>query len=354
MIKLKKALSILCLFVFTCATCFILSSCGLFDTSEKKLATRTVVAVGNTVYWSKIADDTATDYDVYKNNEFYLNTKQLYIIENDLTQNAQYYVIAKDSTGEKKNSDKSETVMLYQNTGFEESKCMEIELENEMGYSIPSTISYVKVTGKGENTFIQIMNRTSDLVLELNEVTLISSMGKNCIDAPIDNNSSFTVMVVLNGSSEITGGDYTDVPKKPSENSGRTGTTGGKGGSGIVAPRVAFAGSGSLVINGGNGGKGGDGADSSGFSTAVYGNGGQGGEGGDGVVCNLAVMSMDMAGYVKIITGAGGQGGTPGANGSIITGPANTADYKRRYGKEGDKGKAINGAYRTYSGVFIK
>lgn len=354
----------LCYFSFVIVLMIILCGCSfLFESgSDKttytpiitKLGVPDVTALGNTVLWDTISE--ATEYDVYSNNTFLTTVSDTYYIASELSDTTAFYIIAKNQD-ESRNSQKSNNVILYKNCDFSSEETMEIKLSNNSGYYVPATINYVTVSGTAVNSYIIISDRTKDIVIELDNVNITSLQNKNCIST--DGNSydfslkRYSATIIVKGTNLLNGSNYNSKPQKPSENSGRKGTKGGEGGSGIVLPNIALTGNGSLTINGGNGGEGGDGSNSSGFSSAVYGHGGDGGSGGSGIKCTTLLLVMDITGITSTHGGLAGTRGAPGGNGSVLTGPFNTANWSNCYGDNGVNGSSLIGAIKQISGVYI-
>lgn len=350
--KKRLIISIACiLIVFS----IVLTGCGIFGDGglfSSKLAAPEVSVMGGVVMWSKV--NNATMYEIYKNGVLVNSTSETHYSFEDITEDAQVYVVAVDET-EGKTSESSSKVLVYQQSGFSSEESMSIELQSG-GYVIPANIKYVSITGNSTNAYITIADRTTDLIVLLSNVNLTSPEGKNCIatsDGEINsNNKRYSVSIKVNGTNILQGGNYVSVPSRPSDNSGKKGGKGGDGGSCLVLPYAVFLGNGSLVLNGGNGGAGGEGANSSGWSTACYGNGGDGGNGGNGIEVEKAVLAMSLTGLVESYGGAAGAKGAPGANGSVLSGPINTSNRKNCYGREGSEGLSVSGDLQLVSGIY--
>ncbi len=349
-IYLILAVSLLCLCFLSC----VLSGCSSLLGFNARLDTPILTAIGNTIIWNPVTE--ALNYEIFCDEISLTTTNNTYYTVGNLTSTSQFYVVAK-SSDMSKDSEKSQSVIVYKNANFSDNESMLFELSDNNTYTISKAINYVQVSGSAVNTSILISDRVSDIVVELDNVSMVSPEGKSCIsttDESFDFSlKHFAVTIIVKGTNELTGSNYLSVPPTPSNNSNKRGTNGGDGGSGLILPNIAIAGSGSLTLNGGNGGKGGAGAPSSGMSSAVYGHGGNGGNGGYGIKCTNIVLVMDVAGITRAYGGLGGERGTPGANGSVLTGPLNTANWSNCYGAVGRNATALIGQIRQLSGVYI-
>lgn len=348
----KIIIAVVCIVIVAAVVlvaCNVFGDGGLFSS---KLAAPEVSVMGGVIMWDKV--NNATMYEVYKNGVLVNTTSETHYSFEDITEDAQVYVVAIDEE-ESKTSESSSKVLVYQQSGFSSEESMTIELESG-GYVIPANIKYVCITGNSTNAYITIADRTSDLIVSLNNVNLTSPEGKDCIatsDGEINsNNKRYTVSVKVNGINILQGGNCTSVPSQPSDNTSKKGGKGGDGGSCLVLPYIVFCGNGSLTLNGGNGGAGGKGADSSGWSTACYGNGGDGGNGGNGIETEKAVLAMSLTGLVESYGGTAGTKGAPGANGSTLSGALYTSSWKNSYGKEGTEGLSVLGDIQLVSGIY--
>ena len=352
MMSKKRFSRIVVILVFIAIIVTVLTGCDSLLKFSSKLTAPSLSVIGNTIYWEPV--ESASSYDVYKNNNFLTTVSDTYYIAEGNEADSQYYVIAKAAEGAK-DSDKSDPVIIHKQSGFSVDEIMEIELSSNC-YTVPANINCVSVTGNASGAYILVADRTRDLVIELNGVKMTSPQGKSCImtdDGTYDaSEKKYSVTIKVSGTNVLTGSDYTSVPATPQDNTGQKGTKGGSGGSGIILPNVCITGDGSLTLDGGNGGPGGTGAASSGWSTAVYGNGGDGGNGGCGIKTTNAVLAMSLTGVLKAYGGKGGSKGRPGSNGSILSGPWATAKWDSCYGSMGTDGTAIIGEFKQLSGVY--
>lgn len=343
---MKKTVYILIALVFSCICNFMVCGCnGSLSIDMPK-----VTSYGNVIFWDEI--EGADSYVVTVDEEQKEVFTNYYVFDN-LSESKQVFVRTK--IGEKV-SRKSDIVTVIRTTSFSQDETYEIDLVSHKTYDILPTYNYVKISGAASDSQINIQNRSRDLVIELNDVTLISSQGNNCIttsNGKYDTTSSnFSVVFVVNGINKISGSNYMTTPTKQKENSGKYGTKGGDGGNGIVLPNIVINGQGALSINGGNGGTGGDGADSSGLSTSSNGSGGNGGNGGSGILCNTIIIAMGADGVVKLYGGAGGKGGKVGVNGSVMSGPWVSIAQSRKDGVAGSNGSGYVGNLVRLSGTF--
>lgn len=349
--KKNRALLCTCVLLFA-AFLFVLSGCSVLN-SLIKLDAPQISVIGNTIFWSNVED--ATEYEIYKNKELYLVTNDNYCVVNNLTEASQFYVIAKNNNAVQ-NSIASNKVAVSKNDDFSDNETLNLDLSQTSQCTVPSSKSYVKVTGSSSNAAILVANRNSDLVLHLQNVSMTSPQGRSCIstvDDTYDTDSNhFVVIIIVEGENELNGGSCTTTPSQPDCNSGKNGTNGVDGGCGIILPKIVFVGNGWLVVNGGNGGNGGQGADSQGIAMVSRGEGGNGGNGGDGIRCTQLVMSMEITGRVNLYSGLGGKGGDPGVNGSILSGPIISISGNKGIGKTGTKGNSLIGETLIFGGTL--
>ncbi len=355
---MKKSILIVVVITLLIVSCLFLNACNLFDfindLSPQEIQSPSISIIGNTIIWDSVSG--ADTYDVYKDDELIDSTSNLYHIEENNSANAQFYVCSKESsTG--KTSAASNKVIMYKQCDFLDSETMYISLTYGAGYVIPSNINHVYIIGSASGTYVEIANRTTDLVITLDNVNMTSSEGKHCIATQdgdySTNNKHFSVTICVIGTNVLNGSDYYTVPSQPKENTETKGLDGGNGGSAIVLPSIVFVGDGIISLNGGNGGQGGEGADSSGFSTSRFGAGGNGGDGGNGICCTVAVMAMNITGCVKAFGGDSGDKGSPGVNGSVLSGPLYSSNYGDYYGNSGDVGVSLVGEMKSLRGTYM-
>lgn len=317
-----------------------------------------VKAVGNLVTWNAV--EGCESYDVYFNDDVVTTTSKTWVNLGEVFTEGKVVVVAK-GTEMRKPSAKSQEVNIFRNTNFSDDLVMNVQLQSNMEVRIPSNIRRVNLSmaegvSEANNSYIILNNRTQDLILHLNQIVLHAPDNRGCIQMYdgeyTSDKHNFNLIILAEGDSILTGGDYTTVPNQPTENSNSKGRKGGEGFSAIAVPRIMFQGSGGITLRGGNGGPGGKGSDSSGISLAVYGSGGDGGNGGCGLKCESIILCMEMVGAVNCYGGEGGDGGSPGRNGSIMTGPTHTSEWSSRYGKDGDRGQGSIGELQTYEGTF--
>lgn len=344
--SLKRNFKIFVMVIIACLCGVLIAGCdGSLSVKQPK-----ITCYGNVVFWDEV--EGADSYLVNVGEEQKEVFTNYYICDN-LSVSQQVYVRTK--AGEKV-SKKSNTVSVIKTTGFAQDESYGISLTDQKTYDILPSYNYVKISGSASGSQIKIQNRTRDLVIELNDVTLAASQGHDCIatlDGKYDTSElNFDVVFIVNGSNKITGSNYSTTPSKQPENSGKYGVRGGDGGNGIVLPNVVVTGQGSLSVYGGKGGNGGDGADSSGMSTSSNGSGGNGGNGGSGVLCSNFIMATGVDGIVKLYGGDGGNGGKKGKNGSIMSGPWVDIAQSRKDGDAGSNGKSYVGNLLRLSGTF--
>ena len=345
------------------------SGCAIFGSSKPEAPA--VTAVGNVLLWDAV--EGAEGYEVFCNGVSAGVTNDTFYVVRGAEQAAEYSVAA--VKGEKQ-SDRSTIVTVEKTKNFGAGESMEIVLESETSYTIPSSVNYVSITGEAEGVTVVIAERLRTLYIDLNEASFSSPEGQDAVFAQEYDptakkaeteegeeeetaaGSAFSVILNVTGENTIAGSNYRTVPAAPAANSGKKGTNGGRGGNAVCVPQMVLTGSGSLSLIGGGGGNGGQGADSSGLSFSSYGKGGNGGNGGSGIACDYCVVAMDIAGLCVASGGAGGTGGTFGANGSLITGPINSAisgslsGAEKDRGKNGQSGVGCTGEVKIISGGF--
>ena len=344
---MKRSFGIVLGSVFSLCCVIAFGGCSLWGISSPEIET-----YGNVVAWEAVED--AVSYNIYVDDVAVGTTEENHYVLQNLTKDSSVTVTAVDENGkESKKSDKAE---IQKSIGFSEAETLEI---TEIGeHIVDSAIKYVKVRGAFISTGITIKeNRTADLYIELDNVTMTSGKANNCVRT--ENNTldasklHFTVIFILKGDNSLTGASQTGTPAPQTPtNSQKKGTNGESGRSAIVLPTVVMTGEGSLTLKGGNGGNGGEGASSSGWSTSLYGDGGNGGEGGGGIKCTTLVLALEKGSRVSAFGGEGGTGGSPGENGSIVSGPVGTAAWYLHFGSNGANGKGLTGTLKEYSGAF--
>lgn len=310
----------------------------------------------NVVYWDNVED--AEYYNIYQDDKVIESTRKNSYIFDNLKDDATVAITAVNESG--KESPKSNTILLYKITGFDEGESQTIELENNQTYRVDSRIRYLKITGESTGVDIEINTaRKTDLIIELNNVEM-KSTGQHCIHT-VNNlynldDVKFALIFIINGTNTIQGSAGESVTAQPEVNSQQCGYKGPDGYSAIVAPTVVMTGEGSLSLVGGNGGTGGIGASSKGwFSTSVYGKGGDGGDGAPAIICKNLILALNSGNRLMLSGGKGGNGGRPGENGSVLTGPWLTlfGDWNGSYGNPGVDAIDYEGELTTISGGLL-
>lgn len=354
---MKKLLAILLSAIMLSTCCASLCACSIFGFSNTDIfgiGQPKISAYGNVIYWEAVAD--AAEYQVYAEGASIGTTTDTYYVLDDLSVDSDITVTAKNAQG--KESKESNAITVQQSVGFVDEETMEIELTSEKEYKVSSNVKFVKVSGEASSVGFTIeKNRTDDLYVELDQVTMVSGATNNCFRT--ENNImdaeelKFAVIFILKGNSALTGASITTVPEPQTEaNSQKKGINGESGRTPIVLPTVIMTGNGDLTLKGGDGGNGGTGAPSSGMSTSLYGDGGNGGEGGGGLKCTTLVLALGKGCRVFATGGNGGEGGSPGSNGSLVSGPVGTLAWDLHFGADGSVGKNLTGQLVTFSGKF--
>ncbi len=353
----KRMILISIVIAVICCSSFLLSACSFFSelgggTLGKTPATPKLSTMGGIIMWD--ADPKATAYEIYENDVYVTMVYDTYYVCRDLAENTQVHVVAVNEENDK-TSDASAKVLVYKQTGFSESESMNITLETG-AYTIPARINHVYVSGSSEGAYIVIENRTTDLIITLDNVSMTTPNGKSCIgtaDGTYDSNAKrYCVTLNVLGNNDLRAGDVTSVPEQPESNSDKDGGEGYVGGNALNLANIAVIGSGSLTLTGGKGGKGGKGANSeSGLHSP--GDGGDGGVGGNAIATSKIVICMNTTGCVQTYAGEGGAGGSYGVNGSVATGIWNQILGTLENGKDGKAGACLVGDIVVLNGVYI-
>ena len=334
-------------FILIISLIFPLSSCGLF---MEKLATPVLKSQGYYLYWDHV--ENATDYDIYKDGELYDSTTKNYYRALDLSETGEFHIVARAEGY--KNSVRSAYKKVYKNTNFTEEETLEIDLSIESYVIIGSEYNYVSITGTAEAGRISLEYRTTDILIELNNVNFTAAEGKTCITLEGDylyTDFDYTAIFVVNGDNYLNGSSYTSSMPQPSPNTSQDGRKGGSGKHAIYLPNVYITGDGNLTCQGGKGGVGGKGANSEGIYIGLYGKGGEGGNGGNGIYCsNLYVDFNSSKSKLVAKGGLAGEGGVPGNNGSVLSGPTGVLMWESSFGKKGSNGKSIIGTVKILNG----
>ena len=298
-----------------CRACAAFSGCVIFGSSKPEAPA--VTAVGNVLLWDAV--EGAEGYEVFRNGVSAGVTNDTFYVVRGAEQAAEYSVAA--VKGEKQ-SDRSTIVTVEKAKNFGAGESMEIVLESETSYTIPSSVNYVSITGEAEGVTVVIAERLRTLYIDPNAASFSSPEGQDAVFAQEYDptakkaeteegeeeetaaGSAFSVILNVTGENTIAGSNYRTVPEAPAAYSG----------------------------NGGNGGS--------------------------GIACDYCVVAMDIAGLCVASGGAGGTGGMFGANGSLITGPINSAisgslsGAEKDRGKNGQSGVGCTGEVKIISGGF--
>jgi hypothetical protein len=333
------------------------TGCSFLSSVEPLNKPTGVFVAGNAVFWNKVTN--ATDYNIYKDDVLLASTDNRYYVIEELTSDVFISVQAADENGKNSDSKKSDAIIMLKNTNFSTDEIINITLDNDIVYEIESSINKVVLSMQTNyesvnNVQIKILDREKDLTIELNDVVIYGPNNEpvisNYIKSVIYTNAPYTVNFVVHGDNEIYSGQAVGVPPKPAENTQTKGGNGYNGQDAVLLSQANFMGTGNLSLHGSDGGQGGVGSDSSGISTAVYGWGGDGGDGGNGLNCSKYVLNLSAASTLSGKAGNGGTGGSPGNNGSVISGPFNTAEWSNRFGAKGYDGLPFSGTEYIISG----
>lgn len=206
---MKKLLAILLSAIMLSTCCASLCACSIFGFSNTDIfgiVQPKISAYGNVIYWEAVAD--AAEYQVYAEGASIGTTTDTYYVLDDLSVDSDITVTAKNAQG--KESKESNAITVQQSVGFVDEETMDIELTSEKEYKVSSNIKFVKVSGEASSVGFTIeKNRTDDLYVELDQVTMVSGATNNCFRT--ENNImdaeelKFAVIFILKGNSALTG-----------------------------------------------------------------------------------------------------------------------------------------------------
>lgn len=338
---MKKVLTLLCLLAVLVSATGCAQLQGIFT----HLDTPEIKKVGNAISWTAVED--AKTYEIYVNGELHDTTTETNYIFKETTADIKVSVMAR-AENEYVKSKQSEEITIAQNSGFHDADTLVIVLENDKEYSVPTNVKNLKVSGKATNSSILVEERSTDLVITLDNVDLISREKVACIQQRGTAKGS-AIIVNLVGDSRLVATPTAEVPATPAKGSGKDGTAGAHGAHGIQYENIVFMGNGNIYLFGAEGGKGGQGAEKADglagfFSVTPAGNGGNGGNGGSGFSCSTVILCMDNASKVNVQGGVGGAGGARGVGHASIEGAINDA-----MGAINDGAKGSNGAACAYT-----
>ncbi len=307
-----------------------------------RVATPEVKAIGNVLYWDEI--EHAESYDVFNNGVFLETVSAPGYVATDINDYNSFTVVANAGKTWRK-SKESHSVTVLNELSFSPSETLAINLTYGYGeYVVHSNIKYVKITGTSLESNVVIEDRDDDLFIKLENVTMMSPIGKNCISAKnvaTDfSDLDYGVALIVAGENSLVGSDY--LRGADSSSSSFYGSNGGNGSSAIVVPKLAIIGNGTLTLDAGDGGRG-EAASSSKSA-------GDGGAGGSGIKCTETILAYN--GILRIYVGNGGDGGSafePSNNSLLIDSSSN-----RPAGAEGAKGQAIEGELIILNGSYTE
>lgn len=335
---MKKICALVCLLAILLSA----SGCAYLTGMFSNLDTPVIQKVGNVISWTEVQD--AKTYEILVNGESYDSTTETTYVFKEVTQDMNVSVIAYAENTHLK-SEETQKLTIYKNSDFNTSETLEIELINNQEYSIPSSVKNLKLSGTAAGTSILVEERSTDLVITLDNVNLTSAEGKSCIQQMGDKNGS-AIIVELVGDNHLAATAPTAVPDTPAQGSEAKGGTGYAGGHGIQYENIVFKGEGNVELLGAAGGKGGKGADQKKgiLNVTQAGNGGNGGSGGSGFSCSNVVICTGVTAKISVAGGKGGQAGAHGAITVSITGGLASA-----LGVVTDGAQGANGAACVYS-----
>lgn len=348
--NMKKWLALLCLLaVLVSAT-----GCARIQGVFKRLDIPQVTKTGNVISWTAIEE--AKTYDILVDGVLFDTTKETSYVFKEVTQDISVSVLARAENEYVKSKDPSDAVTVYQNAAFKDADTLTIGLEDNREYSVPANVKHLKVSGKAENSNIFIEERTSDLVITLDNADILSREKASCIQQRGAAKGS-AIIVNIVGENRLTAAKPSEIPATPAKGSGTKGSVGINGTHGIQYENIVFMGNGNLSLLGSEGGKGGQGAeqDNGFFTLTQAGSGGNGGNGGSGLSCTSVALCMDSAAKIIATGGEGGKGGPRGVGHTSVAEGITSAMGVVNDGAQGTKGAAC--AYTNclkLSGILIE
>lgn len=331
---------------------FTLGSCSFFKQTLFPLDTPEIMDLGSVLYWNKIED--AEYYELYANGEKLGDVKNNYYDFGELKNDTTFYVIAMSSDNKSKESN-SITINKTQND-VAGTLCVSLStITEETIYSVPTNITKLIIEGSTDKMIsFKIVDRVSNLIIELNNASFTAPKGESCIYTPAEN-ATFATTIIVSGENSLFGGQGVEKDP-PATNTELKGYAGGNGGHGISLKKISIVGNGSLTLVGGNGGNGSKGADSAGDGNLLTGfnpgDGGNGGNGGSAINATHVALAMGINGSIRMTAGDGGKGGSYGVNGDAMTGIWNNIGGMY-YGKDGTKPESYIGEFIQISGNYF-
>lgn len=321
-------------------------------THNNGLDAPSVISYHDYLEWASV--EGAESYKIYQDGvAVFTCTETTYGLP-ELSVDTVYTVAACDENGE---SEQSQEVTVYKNSGFGSNELLDLSEYDSYDAEIPRNIRKIVINKNGEtfNFNSIISERTADLIIELKDVTVYGNFSTEDGSYSREDHN-YNVIFEIEGTCAISGNDGAngaDYSGSSYDNSGKDAGRGVDGQTAIVAPTAIIKGNGMLTLSGGNGGDGGKGAGTTTWASASPGKGANGGNGGAGIKTDVLIVNMDSSSDVITMTcGTGGKKGNPGANGSLLTGPAASLVWEATYdiGRQGDDGVNIIGEKRIISG----
>lgn len=317
-----------------------------------------VTQYGGMLNWYKI--NGAVKYEIYKDGNYIDSTTSDIYQTADFDSDHEYSVVAVDK--EDKKSAKSNAVVVYKRGNFKQEEIIYYNSSvNGSKIVVESGVRKLVfgIEEKDPSVEIIIKDRVADLIIELESVNLSGKTDKDCISTEDGKRGKdWNLIFEIEGDCSITGGAGWSADPEFSyaidtEMNGRPGKDGKRA---IVASKIVVEGNGTLALHGGKGGNGENGSATSSGASAVPGKGSNGGNGGDGVFCDAIVLNSINLTKVELKGGKGGNKGNPGANGSVLTGPACSLVWGTVYdiGKPGTAGISLVGMSIVFNGNLEK
>lgn len=346
-----------------CAMCFV--ACGQGNKNDNKKPPKTetkilslyVVSLGDYISWD--AAKNADKYDIYKNGVYLETTTQTEYFIGDTSADEEYYVIAKNENIE---SEKSNIAYVSKNQDYDSGEILDLTAEIQYSSTIKSEIRKIIIgqdVSSAFNLSIEIEERSTDLVFQLNNVAITGSITTaNCSYSRKTNN--YSVIFEISGECSIRGEnglDGTDWSDKSYDNKELDAGEGYSGKDAVIVPSMIVCGNGNLSVVGGNGGNGGKGSSTTDYEkNNCPGVGSNGGNGGAAVKTSHLILRMDRGECtVSLSDGKGGLKGNPGKNGSIYTGPTVSLMWNDMFdiGKAGKDAKSVMVVKKIVTGKLV-
>ena len=134
---------------------------GMFN----NLDTPEIKKIGNVISWTAVED--AKTYEILVDGESYDTTTETNYIFEDVERDINVSVVAYAENTYLK-SEETQKIKIYKNSAFMKNETLEIELNDNQEYSIPSSVKNLKILGTAVIAFIIMLTLdTDDLLLSV-------------------------------------------------------------------------------------------------------------------------------------------------------------------------------------------